>query len=77
MVQGLRLHTSNVRDMGLIPGLGTKIIHTMAKQKTLKSSRVKWICSCLKVNSLNPFKEDNKETAGQEIRTFLTRGVKR
>lgn len=45
-------------------------------QKSLKSSRVKWICSCLKVYSLNPFKENHQETAGQEIRTFITRGVR-
>ena len=78
MIQGLRLHTSSARGMGSILGLGTKILHTMIKKKkkSLKSSRVKWICSCLKVYSLNPFKENNQETAGQEIRTFITRGVR-
>ena len=76
MVQGLRFHTSSARGMGSILGLGTKILHTVTKKRSLKSSRVKWICSYLKVYSLNPFKENNQETAGQEIRTFITRGVR-
>ena len=71
MVQGLRLCPSTARDVGSIPGWGTKIPHAVCHGQTMKINKVRIVKYFLK----EILTEKNLNSINQEsfCRVIITR----